>query len=139
MQESMGHRSNRASWTRSYRAFIPSQEVELILSPLSPSLPEESLPPGSALTLGLRGDHHLLTDVSLRWSLRRVQATELLGESPTDLHLQPGGGAVLQPPVHWSCQERSDLRSADTGLQTHRKNKLRPKTARTTTPEITRW
>jgi hypothetical protein len=35
MQESMwGHRSNRASWTRSLRAFVFSQEVELSSRPL---------------------------------------------------------------------------------------------------------
>jgi hypothetical protein len=33
-QESLGHKSSRAFWTGSLRAFILSQEAELILSPL---------------------------------------------------------------------------------------------------------
>jgi hypothetical protein len=92
------------------QAFLLSEEVERILSPLSPSLPEESLPPGSALT----------PRTQVRWSfslpcfskaglLRRAQSTELLGQDPMGLHLQPGGGAVMQPPVHWSYQERAGL------------------------------
>jgi hypothetical protein len=44
--------------------------------------------------------------------LRRAQAAEaaeLLGQGPTGLHLQPEYGAVLQPSVHCSCQDRTGL------------------------------
>ena len=40
---------------------------------------------------------------------RRAQATELLEQSPTCLHLQPVGGAVPQNSVHWSCQGTAGL------------------------------
>ena len=47
------------------------------------------------------------------------------------LHLHPGGGAVLQPSALVLSGESWSPRSADTGLQTHRRNKLQPETART--------
>jgi hypothetical protein len=53
-EESAGHRSNRASWKGSLLTFILSQEAELRPSPLGTFLPEESWPPGRALTWELR-------------------------------------------------------------------------------------
>ena len=41
--------------------------------------------------------------------LQRAQATELVGQDPMGLYLEPGDGAVTQPFVHWSCQERAGL------------------------------
>jgi hypothetical protein len=100
-----------------------------------PSLPQKSLPLGSALVPGTQGRSPFpLSCLSKAGPLRRAQATEaeeLLEQGPMGLHLQPGVGAVLLPSVHWSCQESRSLRSAETGLQTHRRNKLQPETART--------
>ena len=50
-----------------------------------------------------------------------TEAAELQGQSPMGLHLQPGGGGGGES---WS------LRSAYTGLQTHKRNKLQPETGR---------
>ena len=75
--------------------------------------------------------------------LRRGQATEateLLGQGPTGLHLQPGGGAVPQPSVHWSCQERAGLPGVLT--QAYRPTGGTSSSQRQQehlTPEITRW
>jgi hypothetical protein len=69
-----------------------------------------------------------------------TEATELLGQGPTGLHLEPGGGAVPQPSVHWPCQERAGL----PGMLT-RVNRLTGGTNASQrqlehlTPEITRW
>ena len=76
-------------------------------------LPEESLPPGSALTLGTQGRSPFSLQCLSKASLHRrawaTEATELLRHSPMGLHLHPRGGAVPQPSVHWSCQERTGL------------------------------
>jgi hypothetical protein len=58
----VGIRSNRASWTGALQAFILRHEAEL----WTPSLPEESQPPGKAPTPGLRQDLHLVSRVSQR-------------------------------------------------------------------------
>ena len=50
----MGSSSNRASWTGSLQVFILSQETVRDPDPWTPSLPEESRPPGRALTSGIR-------------------------------------------------------------------------------------
>ena len=71
------------------------------------------MPPGSALTPGLRGDVHFLFGDSKAEPVRSAQASEAveqLGQGPTCLHLNPGGRVVPQPSVvHWSCQEKAGL------------------------------
>ena len=110
------------------------------------SLPEESLPPGSALIPklrweGLRWDPQFsLQCISKEGPLRRAQATELEGQSPSCLHLQSGHGAVLQSSVHWSCQEREGI----TGVLTQANRITGGKVSSQRqlehlTPEITRW
>jgi hypothetical protein len=52
------------------------------------------------------------SDSMTRNPLRRAQAAEAaeqLGQGPVGLQLHPGGGALMQPSVHWSCQERDGL------------------------------
>ena len=66
VQESTGHRNNSASETWSYRLSSSARRWSWSSVLCVPSLPEESLPPGSALTPGLRWDHHFLSSVSLR-------------------------------------------------------------------------
>jgi hypothetical protein len=47
------------------------------------------------------------------------------------LYLPSGGGAIPQPSVHWSWQERAVLPEVQGGFQTHRRSRLQPETART--------
>ena len=87
-----------------------SQEVELILSPLCTFLARGELAfreysdPGTQVRSPF--SPLCLSKASL---LRRALATELLGQGPTGLHLHPGGWAVPQPSVNWSCFERAGL------------------------------
>jgi hypothetical protein len=46
---------------------------------------------------------------SLLRSSEAAEPAERLGQGPTDLYLHQGSIAVLQPLVHWSCQERAGL------------------------------
>ena len=82
----MGRRSNRASCSASLLDLILSQEADLRPKPLGPSLPKESQPPGRALALGLRGEHHLvsgsLKDQSTQENSQAAEAMELLGQGP---------------------------------------------------------
>jgi hypothetical protein len=70
----------------------------------------------------------------------RPQATELMGQGLTGLHLQPGGGDVLQPSVHWSFQERTSLLGVMTqvyiltGETSSNQGQLEH-----LTPDLTRW
>ena len=76
------------------------------------SLPEESLPPESALTPRLRDLGEAAIFCLRRVQLKRAQATEaaeLLGQGPTGLHLQPGDRADPQSSVHLPCQRRACL------------------------------
>ena len=67
---------------------------------------------------------------------RSAQATEVveqLQQGPSSLHLLPGAGAIPQPFVPKSFQRGSSSpRSANTGLQAHTRDKLKPETARPT-------
>ena len=64
-------------------------------------------------------------------STQAVEAAKELGQGPMGLHLQPGGGVVPQPSALALQGKSWSPRSADTGLQTHRRNRLQPKLART--------
>jgi hypothetical protein len=92
-------------WNRVLLAYIRSQEVQLILSPLCTFPARGELAPRE--TQGLRWDLHFLSSVSLR----RVHSGEHRQQSflyrvPSCLHLHSGGGADPQSCVHWSCQEK---------------------------------
>jgi hypothetical protein len=56
------------------------------------------------------------------------------------LHLQPGGGAVSQPSVHWYCQERAGLQGVLTQAIRHTgETNSSQRQLEYLTPEITRW
>jgi hypothetical protein len=109
-----------------------------------PSLPGESLPPGTALTPGLRGNLHCLSGDSLE-QVHSVahspqKAAEQLGQGPSGLYLHPGGRAVPQLSVHWSCQDRAGLPGVLT--QEYRLTRGTSSSQRQQehlTQEITRW
>ena len=68
-----------------------------------------------------------------------AQAKELLGQGRISLHLQAGGGAIQQPPMHWSCQERAGLPGVLT--QAYRLTEVRSSSQKELehlTPEIAR-
>ena len=72
--------------------------------------------------------------------LRRAQTREFLGQGATGLYLQPGGEAVPQPSVHWSCQEGAGLPGVLT--QAYRLTGGTSSSQRQQehlTPKITRW
>ena len=50
-----------------------------------------------------------LSGDSLRQVAQAAEGAEQLGQAPTGLHLQPGGGADPQPSVHLPCQRRACL------------------------------
>ena len=79
---------------------------------------EESRPTGRALTSGHR-----------RW----IRAPDFW---TTDLQEE---SLPVECSDHWDSGESWTPRSADRGYQNHRRMKLQTETARTLTPEITRW
>jgi hypothetical protein len=97
------------------------------------SLPEESLPPGRALTLIHREDCHLLSGVSLRLIRLGIHRTHTNNVSATRSY------GPISATRMWGCsialcapvlpRENWSSKSADTGLQTRRRNKLQPETA----------
>ena len=105
---------------------LGNQEVKLMLSPLCtfPARGElHSTECSDPKTQG-RSPFSLLC-LSKAGSLRRAQTAEtaeFLGQGSMVLHLQPRGGASPLCTL---------TRSADTGLHTHRRNKLQPETDRT--------
>ena len=69
-----------------------------------------------------------------------AQAVEQMRQCSFCLHLHPGAGAVPQPSVHWSCQERAGLPGVLT--QAYRLTGGTSSSQRQQehlTPEITRW
>jgi hypothetical protein len=118
-----------------------SQEVELILSPLCTFLARGELAfreysdPGTQVRSPF--SPLCLSKASL---LRRALATELLGQGPTCMHLQAGGGNVSQLSVHWSYKKRAGLLKVLT-----RANRLTGGTSSSQRqlehlrPEIIRW
>jgi hypothetical protein len=68
-------------------------------------------------------------------STQATGAVEQLGQGPSSLHLHPGAGAILQPPLHRSSQGRS------AGLEAYRPTGGTSSNQRQQdqlTPEITR-
>ena len=101
----------RASGTGSYGLTSVPRRWGCSTALCAPSLPGESFPPGSALTLGLRWDCYFLSVDSLRWDQkftdrRSRQAAETGSNGLTS---QLGGGAVLQLFIHWPCHEKVGL------------------------------
>jgi hypothetical protein len=92
------------------------------------SLPGESLPPGNALIPGLREDHHFLSS----YSLRQVHSGAHRPQKPQSAGTGSYGPTSAPRRYYWSsvlCElvlpgESWSPRSADRGLQTHRRNKL---------------
>jgi hypothetical protein len=109
----------------------------------APSLPKERLPQGSALTSRLRRNHHFHSGNSLGRSTQEHivhRSSRAAGKGPTDLHLHPGAGAVLQPSVHWSCQDRAGLPGVLTQAYRLPGGTNSSKTQQEyLTPQITRW
>lgn len=65
-QERIGHRRDRATGTRTYGPTFTARRRSWSSVLARPSLPEEGMPPSSALTPGLRCDCPLFSRVSLR-------------------------------------------------------------------------
>ena len=85
-------------------AYICSQEVEVILSPLCTFPVRGELASRECSDRGTQViSTFYLQCLSKVGPCRRAwatKATELLGHIPMGLHLQPGGGTILQPYVH---------------------------------------
>ena len=115
----MGDRSNRASWSGFPQAFILSQEAELRPRPL-----------GTFLSRGELADR----EGSDPRTQEVDQSSRLLDTCPAREEL-----ACREYSDHRNSGESWTPRSADRGYQNHRRIKLQTETARTLTPEITRW
>jgi hypothetical protein len=82
--------------------------VELILRPLCTSPARGELAYREAVTLGLRWDRHLLSQVSQRpfcsGEHSECRSNSFLDRVPSGIHSDPGGWADLQSSVHLPCQ-----------------------------------
>ena len=109
--EHAGHRSKRASWTRSLRAFILSQEAELRprLLYTFPARGESTFREGSHPGNQVRAPSCIpgLSETRLHRRAHGLQKQQsFLDRVPSGLHLQPGGESEHQTSMHLPCKRR---------------------------------
>jgi hypothetical protein len=96
---------------------------------------EKPVPPRSVFTPRLRGEIATFTPITVwSWATRSTWDTrtvEQIRQDPPDSRLHPEPGQFQSPLYPSSTRKQLAPRSADKGLQIHRRNKLQPKTART--------